>query len=51
MCFIDNLVGLVESKLKELGFNDNIVVIFVSDNGFYQEGGYKVDFFDSNGFF
>ncbi len=49
MRLIDNSVGLVESKLKELGLNDNTVVIFASDNGPHQEGGHKVDFFDSNG--
>lgn len=46
---IDNSVGMIISKLKELGIDDNTMVIFCSDNGPHQEGGHQVDFFDSNG--
>lgn len=46
---IDNSVGMIISKLKELGIDDNTMLIFCSDNGPHQEGGHKVDFFDSNG--
>lgn len=49
MQIIDEMVGKVEAKLKELGLSENTVVIFASDNGPHQEGGHKVDFFDSNG--
>jgi arylsulfatase A-like enzyme len=36
-------------KLKELGIENNTVVIFASDNGPHLEGGADPDFFDSNG--
>jgi len=46
---IDNSVGMIMSKLKELGIDDNTMLIFCSDNGPHQEGGHLVEFFDSNG--
>ncbi|MFA6862911.1 MAG: sulfatase-like hydrolase/transferase, partial [Dysgonamonadaceae bacterium] len=35
--------------LKELGIDDNTIVIFTSDNGPHMEGGADPDFFNSNG--
>jgi len=35
--------------LKELGIDDNTLVMFSSDNGPHQEGGHQMPFFDSNG--
>lgn len=49
MELIDNTVGHIEAKIKELGLAENTIIIFTSDNGPHQEGGHKVDFFDSNG--
>ena len=46
---IDNSVGAIFSKLKELEIDDKTLVIFCSDNGPHQEGGHMVDFFNSNG--
>lgn len=46
---LDNSVGMVMDKLKELGIDDNTMVVFCSDNGPHQEGGHKMEFFDSNG--
>jgi arylsulfatase A-like enzyme len=46
---LDNSVGLINAQLKELGIEDNTLVIFVSDNGPHEEGNHKVDFFNSNG--
>ncbi len=46
---IDGAVGKVMAQLKELGIDDNTLIIFTSDNGPHQEGGHKADFFDSNG--
>lgn len=46
---IDSDVGKVLAKLKELGIDENTLVIFSSDNGPHQEGGHQMPFFDSNG--
>jgi arylsulfatase A-like enzyme len=46
---IDNSVGMVLDKLKELGLEENTMVIFCSDNGPHKESGHQVEFFDSNG--
>lgn len=46
---LDADVGRMMQLLKDLGLNENTVVFFTSDNGPHQEGGHKVDFFDSNG--
>lgn len=45
---IDNSVGMILAKLKELKLDNNTLVLFCSDNGPHQEGGHKVEFFDSN---
>jgi arylsulfatase A-like enzyme len=46
---LDKQVGEVMAKLKELGIDDNTLVIFTSDNGPHAEGGIHPDDFDSNG--
>ena len=46
---IDSTVAQVIAKLHQHGIADNTLVIFSSDNGPHQEGGHRVDFFDSNG--
>ncbi len=46
---LDKYVGEILYKLKELGIDDNTIVIFTSDNGPHREGGADPDYFDSNG--
>jgi len=46
---IDNYVGEVIARLKAAGLEDNTLVIFSSDNGPHQEGGHRMERFDSNG--
>jgi arylsulfatase A-like enzyme len=46
---LDESVGLIRAKLEDLGIAENTLIIFTSDNGPHQEGGHKVDFFNSNG--
>jgi len=46
---IDQTVGRVMERLKELGLDEQTLVIFTSDNGPHAEGGHDPDFFDSNG--
>jgi arylsulfatase A len=46
---LDDYVGDILSKLKELGLEQNTIVIFASDNGPHKEGGADPDYFDSNG--
>jgi arylsulfatase A-like enzyme len=46
---LDDHVGEIMDKLKELGISGNTMVIFTSDNGPHKEGGADPDFFDSNG--
>lgn len=46
---LDKQVGEVISKLKELGLDENTIIIFSSDNGPHMEGGADPDFFKSNG--
>ncbi|MFI3321143.1 MAG: arylsulfatase [Rikenellaceae bacterium] len=45
---LDLSVGRVNSLLKELGIDENTLVIFTSDNGPHIEGGADPEFFDSN---
>jgi arylsulfatase A len=47
--YLDNQVGELVNKLKELGIYDNTLIIFTSDNGPHLEGGADPDYFDSNG--
>ena len=46
---LDGDVGRLVALLKELGIERKTLVIFTSDNGPHQEGGHKMEFFDSNG--
>jgi arylsulfatase A-like enzyme len=46
---LDEKVGEIFAKLKELGLDKNTLVIFSSDNGPHLEGGADPDYFDSNG--
>jgi arylsulfatase A len=46
---LDQKVGEIFAKLKELGLDKNTIVIFSSDNGPHKEGGADPDYFDSNG--
>jgi arylsulfatase A-like enzyme len=45
---LDKQVGEVLAKVKELGIEDNTIIVFTSDNGPHKEGGADPDFFDSN---
>ncbi len=47
--FLDRDVGRILDKLDELKLADNTIVFFTSDNGPHEEGGHKLDFFNSNG--
>lgn len=49
MLDIDNDVKNILAKLKEHNIADKTLIIFSSDNGPHEEGGHKVNFFDSNG--
>ena len=44
---LDLYVGQVINKLKELGLEENTLIIFTSDNGPHKEGGADPDFFNS----
>jgi arylsulfatase A len=46
---LDNQVGEIVSKVKELGLEENTLIIFTSDNGPHKEGGADPDYFNSNG--
>ena len=46
---LDDQVGAIYAKLKELEIVDNTLIIFTSDNGPHKEGGADPDYFDSNG--
>ena len=46
---MDADLGKVLDLLKNLKIEKRTLVVFTSDNGPHQEGGHKVDFFDSNG--
>ena len=46
---IDSDIGRLMSLLKKLGIERNTIVMFSSDNGPHQEGGHKMEFFNSNG--
>ncbi|MEP7253701.1 MAG: arylsulfatase [Ginsengibacter sp.] len=45
---LDQQVGLLVKKLKDLGVYDNTIIIFSSDNGASNEGGADCEYFDSN---
>jgi arylsulfatase A len=46
---LDDYVGLILKKLKDLNLDKNTIVIFASDNGPHLEGGADPDYFNSNG--
>ena len=46
---MDVHVGQIMSKLKDLGIDNNTIIMFTSDNGPHLEGGADPDFFNSNG--
>ena len=46
---LDGDVGRLIALLKDLGIERKTLVIFTSDNGPHQEGGHKMEYFDSNG--
>jgi arylsulfatase A len=46
---LDDYVGEIIAKLKELGLEENTIVMFASDNGPHLEAGADPDYFDSNG--
>lgn len=46
---MDEDTGKIIDLLKKLNIHKRTIVIFTSDNGPHQEGGHKVEFFDSNG--
>jgi arylsulfatase A len=45
---LDDQVGEIVDKLKELGIAGNTIIIFTSDNGPHSEGGADPDFFNNN---
>lgn len=45
---LDDQVGEIMKKIKELGLEENTIIIFTSDNGPHLEGGADPDYFDSN---
>lgn len=48
IAYLDDTVGQVLQKLRDLGIAENTLVIFSVDNGSHQEGGYHYTDFDSN---
>jgi arylsulfatase A-like enzyme len=46
---MDKNIGRVMALLKELGIDDNTIVMFTSDNGPHKEGGADPKFFNSSG--
>jgi len=48
---LDLYVGQITEKLKELGLEENTLIIFTSDNGPHVEGGGDPEFFNSAGGF
>jgi len=49
MKFIDDDIGAVMAKLKQLGLDENTIVMLSSDNGPHREGGHDPEFFKSRG--
>jgi len=46
---LDDQVGDIMDKVRDLGLADNTLIIFTSDNGPHLEGGADPDYFNSNG--
>jgi len=49
MVKFDETVGELLDLLKELGIDENTIIMFTSDNGPHKEGGHKPEVFNSNG--
>ena len=47
--YLDNQVGKLLEKIKELGLDENTIVMFTSDNGPHAEGGCNPEFNNSSG--
>ena len=47
--YIDGYVKEIIDKLKSTGLDKNTLVMFTSDNGPHQEGGHRMEYFNSNG--
>jgi len=47
--YLDNQVGRLFAKIKELGLDENTIVMFTSDNGPHAEGGCNPRFNNSSG--
>ncbi|MEQ6118148.1 arylsulfatase [Reichenbachiella sp. MALMAid0571] len=48
---LDQQVGEIVAKVKELGIEENTIIFFTSDNGPHDKGGADLEFFNSNGKF
>ncbi len=48
---LDEQVGEIVAKVKELGLEENTIIMFTSDNGPHYEDGGDPDYFDSNGIY
>jgi arylsulfatase A len=46
---MDRDIGRMMHLLKDLGIDEDTIVLFSSDNGPHEEGGHDPEFFDSNG--
>ena len=46
---LDNQIGSMLKMLKDLGIDDNTIIIFTSDNGAHKEGGHDPKFWNSTG--
>lgn len=49
MTHLDDAVGQVLARLRQLGVAENTLVLFSSDNGAMSEGGWSRDYFQSSG--
>lgn len=48
---LDDQVGEIVAKLKDLGIYENTLIVFSSDNGPHKEGGADPEYFNSNGIY
>ncbi len=46
---LDDRIGEIMRKVKELGIEENTIIVFTSDNGPHIEAGSDVNYFNSNG--
>lgn len=46
---LDDQVGEIVKKVRDLGIADNTIIVFSSDNGPHQEAGADPEYFNSNG--